>query len=146
MDEHGVIADQDRPEGVVAVIACEGRWLMIRRAEGIKAAGWWCFPGGGIEPGEDPRAALVREIREEVGLDIEVGRQVWQWERPDGGLKLGWWQAWLTKSDQELRCNPAEVAEARWVAPSHLSRLAPVLENNLLFCRIYLAGQLPLDE
>lgn len=145
MDETREVVDTDRFEGVVAVIARDGRWLMIRRAEKIKAAGFWCFPGGGIEPGEDPRAALVREIREEVGLEIVVGRQLWYWERPDGGLKLWWWQGWLVNEGQEPVCNPREVAEARWLSPAEIHELDPLIENNRTFCRAYLAGQVTLE-
>lgn len=136
------IPDEDRYEGVVAVIECDGRWLMIRRAEGIKAAGAWCFPGGGIEPGEDPRDALVREIQEEVGLDIEVGREVWRWQRPDGNLKLSWWIARMKHGRQEPTCDAGEVAEARWVAPADIRHLQPILDNNVEFCEAYLAGKL----
>ena len=65
-------------EGVVAVIARASRFLVIRRADGIPAGGSWCFPGGAIEPGEDAAAAVVREVREEVGLAIEPIREVWR--------------------------------------------------------------------
>jgi 8-oxo-dGTP pyrophosphatase MutT (NUDIX family) len=136
MDSNRPVMDEDRHEGVVAVIERDGRWLMIRRADGIKAGGWWCFPGGGIEPGEDPRAALAREIRE------EVGRELWRWQKADGSLNLSWWQVRLKDERQEPTCAAAEVAEARWVAPAEVRRLQPILDNNLQFCEAYLAGRI----
>jgi len=144
MSRQAAGTDEGRREGVVAVIERDGRWLMIRRADGIKAGGWWCFPGGGIEPGEDPGAALAREIREEVGLDIEVGAEVWRWQRPDGSLKLSWRLARLTNCDQPVHCDPAEVAEARWVTPAAIRELRPILDNNLEFCEAYLSGRIAL--
>jgi 8-oxo-dGTP diphosphatase len=142
MNDEQAVLGEGRREGVVAVIERDGCWLMIRRADGIKAGGRWCFPGGGIEPGEDPRTALVREIREEVGLDIEVGRELWRWQKADGSLKLSWWQGRLKDERQEPTCAAAEVAEARWVAPAEVRRLQPILENNLQFCESYLAGRI----
>ncbi|RDV44147.1 DNA mismatch repair protein MutT [Leifsonia sp. ku-ls] len=58
---------------VAAVVRDGGRVLACRRAAGRDAAGRWEFPGGKVEPGEDPAAALVREIREELGIGIHVG-------------------------------------------------------------------------
>jgi 8-oxo-dGTP diphosphatase len=52
-----------------AMIDGEGRILLQRRAEGRAMAGLWEFPGGKVEPGETPEAALVRELREELGID-----------------------------------------------------------------------------
>jgi len=50
-----------------------GRVLLARRTEGRDLAGLWEFPGGKVEPGELPEAALVRELREELGIDVEIG-------------------------------------------------------------------------
>ena len=48
----------------------DGRWLMQRRPSHKHHGGLWEFPGGKVETGENPRNALIREIREELGLDI----------------------------------------------------------------------------
>jgi 8-oxo-dGTP diphosphatase len=52
-----------------ALIDAQGRVLLARRPEGKKMAGLWEFPGGKLEPGETPEAALSRELREELGLE-----------------------------------------------------------------------------
>lgn len=56
-----------------AVLIEDGRVLVTQRPAGTYLAGLWEFPGGKVEPDEDPRLALVRELREEVGIDAEVG-------------------------------------------------------------------------
>jgi len=53
----------------VALIDPEGRVLLAQRPEGKSMAGLWEFPGGKVEPGETPEAALVRELQEELGID-----------------------------------------------------------------------------
>ncbi len=56
-----------------AVIERDGRILIARRRPGDRFGGVWEFPGGKVEPGEEPRQGLRREIREELDLDIDVG-------------------------------------------------------------------------
>lgn len=55
-----------------ALVDADGRILLQQRPEGKPMAGLWEFPGGKIEPGESPEAALVRELREELGIDTEA--------------------------------------------------------------------------
>src|SRR5690606_3740097 len=50
-----------------------GRVLLARRAPGRELAGLWEFPGGKVDPGETPDAALARELAEELGIEVEVG-------------------------------------------------------------------------
>jgi 8-oxo-dGTP diphosphatase len=60
---------------IVLVAACalvdvDSRILLARRPEGKKMAGLWEFPGGKLDPGETPEAALIRELKEELGIDV----------------------------------------------------------------------------
>ena len=53
----------------VALIDADGRVLLAQRPEGKSMAGLWEFPGGKVEIGETPEVALIRELREELGID-----------------------------------------------------------------------------
>jgi 8-oxo-dGTP diphosphatase len=53
-----------------ALVDLDGRVLLARRPEGKKMAGLWEFPGGKLNPGETPEAALIRELKEEIGIDV----------------------------------------------------------------------------
>ncbi|MEN3974322.1 8-oxo-dGTP diphosphatase MutT [Emcibacter sp. SYSU 3D8] len=52
----------------VALVDVDGRVLIAQRPEGKSMAGLWEFPGGKVEPGETPEAALIRELEEELGI------------------------------------------------------------------------------
>src|SRR5580765_3922143 len=54
----------------VALIDADGRVLLAERPEGKHLAGLWEFPGGKAQPGETPEAALIRELAEELGIDV----------------------------------------------------------------------------
>ncbi|MEQ9518901.1 MAG: (deoxy)nucleoside triphosphate pyrophosphohydrolase [Parvibaculum sp.] len=63
----------ERPIVLVAAVALvdlEGRVLLAQRPEGKSLAGLWEFPGGKVEPNETPEVALIRELREELGIDV----------------------------------------------------------------------------
>lgn len=67
-------ADLPAIDVVAGVITdVRGRILLARRTQGRDLAGLWEFPGGKCEAGESPEAALIRELREELGIDVELG-------------------------------------------------------------------------
>lgn len=56
----------------VALIDIDGRVLLAQRPDGKSMAGLWEFPGGKVEEGETPEAALIRELQEELGIDTSA--------------------------------------------------------------------------
>lgn len=71
---------------VAAVIrGQDGRYLLARRLPGAHLGGLWEFPGGGVEDGELPEQALVRELKEELGVDARIlGPRTFAWHREPG--------------------------------------------------------------
>ena len=66
-------AEAARPIVLVAAVALvdpDGRVLLAQRPEGKHLAGLWEFPGGKVQPGETPETALIRELEEEIGIDV----------------------------------------------------------------------------
>jgi 8-oxo-dGTP diphosphatase len=56
----------------VALVDADGRILLAERPVGKAMAGLWEFPGGKVDPGETPEAALIRELAEELGIDVHT--------------------------------------------------------------------------
>lgn len=112
----------DGPEveirGALAVLRQADRFLLIRRARGVRLGGLWCFPGGTIEPHESESDALVREIREELGLLVRPEHRLMVMSKRGGKLLLHWWSATIVGG--ALAPNPAEVADARWMTPAEI--------------------------
>ncbi|ETA03360.1 ADP-ribose pyrophosphatase [Frankia casuarinae] len=109
-------------QAVVAVLLRAGRVLVIRRGPQARRPGYWAPLSGRIEPGESQAAALVREVREEVGLAVTPLAKVWECDTDDGSYQLHWWTAEVG-SDEELILDPGEVSDARWVTPHEFTRL-----------------------
>src|SRR5262249_24660253 len=101
--------------GVLGVLRDGEKLLLIRRAACVRVGGVWCFPGGTIERGESEAAALVREMREELGVIVVPEHRLFVLRKHGGRLVLHWWSAKVV--DGRLVPNPAEVAEVRWMTP-----------------------------
>ena len=118
-------------EVAAAVIERPGEFLLAQRPAGKPYPGYWEFPGGKIEAGEDPRAALVRELAEELGIEV---REATPWitrvyTYTHATVRLHFWR--VTGWEGEPR--PLEDQDIRWqrvgapdVAPM-LPANAPVL-------------------
>ncbi|HYE79003.1 MAG TPA: (deoxy)nucleoside triphosphate pyrophosphohydrolase, partial [bacterium] len=101
------------------LIPRDGRLLISRRPQDVSFPGLWEFPGGKPEEGEDLQAALCRECKEELGVDVEVIRPIARVNQPhDGGhITLEVFLCQLPDS-QEPAC--LEVDEIAWVTPVDL--------------------------
>src|SRR5215208_4824055 len=111
------IQPDGRMHGVaVAVRRDDGKWLMVRRSKNVGSPLKVCFPGGTVEPGESQQDAVVREMKEELGLNVRPIKQVWKHEFPDKPLTLWGWLAEL-ENGSEMTMNEDEIAEVFWLGP-----------------------------
>jgi len=96
----------DRPVVQVAVgvlVRGDGAFLLTSRPAGKPYAGYWEFPGGKLEAGEDVRAALQRELHEELGVQV-LSAQAWQDEMVDYPHALVHLHFWIVSAwEGELR-------------------------------------------
>lgn len=96
--------------------------LLSRRKAGAHLPGRWEFPGGKVEPGEDPREALRRELVEELGIDVSVGEILdvtfHRYEDADKAVLLLFFEAARSAGSPEPR--PLDVAEVRWATADAL--------------------------
>jgi len=132
-----------RVHGVI--VACrrdDGRWLCIRRSDRVVAPLKVCFPGGAVEQGEAQPTAVVREMREELGVVVEPIRCVWRWDSP-GDLTLWGWTA--TAPTAELRPEAFEVAEVLWLTPAEIVNHPDAMPSNRDFVAALLADRRASD-
>jgi 8-oxo-dGTP diphosphatase len=101
---------------VGAAIIDRGRLLAAQRADPPELAGGWEFPGGKVEAGETEQDALVRECREELGIEVAVGCRVGEDCPLHNGLVMRVWTAGIVDGEPEAR----EHAALRWLSESEL--------------------------
>lgn len=105
----------------------DGRFLLAQRPPGKLYAGYWEFPGGKIEAGEPPERALARELREELGIDIE---RVYPWLTreyvyPHGHVRLNFFRVLAWRGEP----HPREDQAIAWQALG-LPSVSPMLPAN----------------
>jgi 8-oxo-dGTP diphosphatase len=103
-----------------AVIIEGGRVLLTQRKRGTHLAGAWEFPGGKVEPGEDPREALARELREEIGIESTAGEvvDVTFHRYPEKSVLLLFFKAERAPGSPEPQT--IDVADVKWAAAGDL--------------------------
>lgn len=107
---------------IVDELACPSRLLAARRTEPAALAGGWELPGGKVDPGESPLEALHREIDEELGVGISVGRLL------PGPLPGATWPltdrfemiVWLAEVSQGEPAPIEDHDELRWLGPDEV--------------------------
>lgn len=121
--------------GVGAVIVADGRLLLVRRGRGAYQD-YWAVPGGRQRRGETMRDAVVREVREETGLTVDVGGVVWAGDIMDEGQPPAYHYVVVdyaaTPTGGQLEAGD-DAAEVRWVPVDEVRsmRLTPTM-NDLL--------------
>jgi 8-oxo-dGTP diphosphatase len=111
---------RDRKLVVAGLIVRDGLVLITQRRADQALPLQWEFPGGKVEPGEAPTAALVRELREEIGATVEVGR-IWDvLFHPYDAFDL----VMLVYTCRVVQGEPraVEVADLAWAMPGQLPR------------------------
>ncbi len=116
-------AEPRTPERVVvvaAVVERTNRILVTERLAGTHLAGHWEFPGGKIEEGEDHHDCLRREMREELDVGVDIGREIHttSFAYPDRTVELHFYRCAITGDPR-----PALGQRLRWVSRSELARL-----------------------
>jgi len=102
-----------------AVIGRDGLVLITQRPEGGLLGGLWEFPGGKVQEGEDLPSCLRREIKEELGADVNPGERIEtvEWQYPDKRVRLVFFRC-----DIRGEPRPLEGQEMTWVTPADLAR------------------------
>ena len=107
----------------VALIDRDGRVLVAKRPKGKDMAGLWEFPGGKVEEGETPEAALVREIKEELTLNVEASCLApFSFSSEDSGGFHLLMQLYVCRKWGGIP-KPAENQATKWVYPAELMQL-----------------------
>lgn len=133
---------RNRKRGVIGVIFRDDRLLIIRRSMTVNAPGKLCLPGGGIEAGESETEALVREMQEELAIDVDpvrlCHRSVTPW-----GTRLAWWVASMTSNADPIP-NPDEVSHVFWMTPQDIAQASNVLPSLPEFISAWRSGEIEL--
>ena len=137
-DRCGVIGLVTFDESVDA----SARFLVIRRSRHVVAPLTYCFPGGGIEPGETQAEALIREFREELNVDVVPVANFWESVTP-WNVHLVWWTASLP-AGSDIRPNPDEVESVHWMTIEEMLAEPQTLESNLPILRGLKEGRIRL--
>jgi 8-oxo-dGTP diphosphatase len=127
----GAPAGRRAIEVAAGLVFHAGRLLLTQRRPGDHLGGLWEFPGGKREPGESFEDCLRRELREELGIEVEVGPCLAAVTHPypEKTVHLRFYRCQLQRGQPQ----PLGCAAVAWVSPDELSRYAfPAADEQLL--------------
>jgi 8-oxo-dGTP diphosphatase/(d)CTP diphosphatase len=124
------------PDVVMAIIEKDGKYLMGKRSEKeTTAPGIWATIGGGVQKGESFEDAVVREVKEEVGLTIKPLRLITSFDAAEKTCVLHWWQVEIVEGMAQI-CDD-EHDELGWFSPAELRELKPTYKEDIdLICAL----------
>jgi 8-oxo-dGTP diphosphatase len=123
------------PVAAAVIVGADGRVLLAQRPPGKAYAGYWEFPGGKIEPGESPREALARELREELGIVVHRAAPwlVRRYRYPHANVELHFFRVFEWKGEPVGH----DGQSFAWQVPGHFDVL-PLLPANTFVMRALL--------
>lgn len=107
---------------VAAILSYSDKILIVRTPMDKGFGGLWVFPGGKMEPGEEPLQALSRELKEELALDISEFKYVDRASHEDSSLRIDIEFYACEAKEPELTPAPSEIAEILWIHPADLGK------------------------
>ena len=121
--------------GVSALVWHQGRVLLIKRVR-QPFQGIWALPGGRIELGESPESAVIREVREETGIEVDQPAEIDRFELTDpaDGRRLTI-RVFRARFRSGLPAAGDDAAEARWVGPAQLRQLSATEQTLAVIAR-----------
>lgn len=127
---------------VAAILEQGGRLLICQRAPGQAFALRWEFPGGKMRPSESPRAALARELREELGVEARIGREAYRTRHRYAELGDGVQLTFFVATAPFPAPRNLIFARILWVRPAALARFDFLPADRLLVRRL-MRGEIP---
>lgn len=99
-----------------------GKYLITQRLPHARYGGYWEFPGGTVEEGEVPKAALIRELKEELNVVVKVNDIYWHESFKDKTkiIDIQFINCDLTPENQQIQ--KIEVADYRWIGAKELNQ------------------------
>ena len=120
--------------GVIGILSRGRDYLLIQRALCVPKGGTWCFPGGHLEAGENARAAVQRELLEELGIVIRPTLRIGAVHVPDSRHVLAVWR--VEHVSGEFRICEKEIADYAWRSADEIRTLDKGLPSNEYVLRL----------
>ena len=122
-DTDGTAATATQEQPVVAAIVTSARGVLVGRRNDRTPP--WTFIAGESEPGEQPEDTIIREVKEETGLEIRVGDVIGERDHPATGRHMIYLAARPVRGTRVIVGDEAELAEVRWVTLAEADELLP---------------------